>query len=394
MRIAMLLSNGFRPDVRVIKEAQSLTALGHSVHVICWDRAAEFPPIETLPGGAEIRRVQQVRSGYGLGARQLARIPLFWRAAFPHLDHLNPDLVHCHDFDTLPAGLWWGKIHHKPVVYDAHEYYADLCKPRLHGLSGNLLYRAIRLAEQWGARQAAAIVTVDELLAERYRRHNRTVVILGHYPQRQLAVEPNPVFSRPEMSLLYAGRLSVDRGLLVYAALLRALHERGIPARLRLAGVFTPASDEQVFREHIDGLEHWVEFLGWVPYGEMAGVLRSADVGLSILLPEPRYVVAQPVKLYEYMAAGLPVIASNFPSIAQVLHQSDCGVTVDPLGGIGQLADTLASWWANPATPRHLGEKGRQAVLVQYNWETLIGQLVHVYQSLIHPEASPPPPQS
>jgi len=386
MHIAMLLANGFRPDVRVLKEAQSLTALGHTVSVICWDRAAEFVARETLPGGVEITRIQHIRSGYGLGARQLLKIPLFWRAVLPILDQLRPDLVHCHDFDTLPAGLWWGKSHRKPVVYDAHEYYADLCKPRLHGAAGGLLYRAIRLAEHAAARAASAVITVDETLAAIYRPRNRRVIVVGHYPPRHMAAEPNPVFSRPTLTLLYAGRLSVDRGLLLYADVLRCLRENGIAARLRLAGVFTPASDEQAFRQRIGGLEAEVEFLGWTPYADMPALLRSADVGLSILLPEPRYTAALPVKLFEYMAAGLPVLASDFLPVRQVVTAADCGTLVNPLDEAAKIAEILIAWQRSPNTPRRLGENGRQAVLKRYNWEAVIGQVDQLYQFLAnHP---------
>ncbi len=379
--IVMLLSNPFRPDPRVLKEAKSLVDLGYRVTVICWDRAAEMEPEETLDSGVHIIRVQNVPSAYGIGTRQLLRLPRFWLATLPILNRFQPDLVHCHDFDTLPAGLLWGGLHCCPVIYDAHEYYADLCKPRLRGVGGALLYQLIRISERIGAHMASAVVTVDERLGAAYRRVNRRVVIIGHYPNRALATEATPVFTRPDLTLLYIGRLSVDRGLLFYADLLRYLREQGIPAHLRLAGAFTPPDEEQRLREYCQGLEDALDILGWIHYNQVPALLHSADVGLAILQPKPRYVEALPVKLFEYMAAGLPIVASDFPPIAKVFNDARCGALVDPFD-LHAAATFIRHWWEHPDEARVAGENGRRAVLQKYNWETMTQRLNDLYVSL------------
>ncbi len=381
MNIVMLLSNPFRPDPRVYKEALSLAGLGHRLTILAWDRAAELAPDEALSQSIRIIRVQGIASAYGVGAAQIRQLPRFWRACLFRLKQLDPDLVHCHDFDTLPAGLWWGLRRRRPVIYDAHEYYADLVRPRLKGLSGALLYQAIRLAETAGARLAAGVVTVDETLGARYRRLNRRVVIVGHYPSRGFFSEPAQVFAGPELRLLYTGRLSADRGLLVYIDLLRSLRAAGIPARLSLAGVFTPAEEELRFRAAARGLEAWIEVLGWLPYERIPAALCSADIGLALLQPEPRYVAALPVKLFEYMAAGLPVLASDFPPIRHVVESADCGMCVDPTQ-VNAAFSVIQRWWQNPSYARQLGEHARQAVLDGYNWESLIERLDTLYRAV------------
>ncbi len=381
MNVAMLLTNPFRPDPRVYKEAISLAGLGHRVTILAWDRAAELPSEEEPAPSVKVIRVQDIPSGYGIGAAQLRQLPRFWKSCLSWLDQLSPDLIHCHDFDTLPAGLWWGLRHHKPVVYDAHEYYADLVRPRLDGLIGGLIYHIIRITEGIGARLASAIVTVDETLGARYQQLNRRVVIVGHYPVRAFIVEPAQVFSHPELTLIYIGRLSADRGLLVYADLLRSLRAAGVPACLRLAGSFTPQEEEDRFRDAARGLKEWIDILGWVPYERMPDYLHSADIGLALLQPEPRYVAALPVKMFEYMAAGLPVLASDFPPIRQVIQKAECGATVDPRQ-VSAASQVIQEWWQAPQRPQQLGKNARQAILDEYNWETLIERLDHLYRSI------------
>jgi glycosyltransferase involved in cell wall biosynthesis len=386
--IAMLLSNPFRPDPRVLKEATSLAERGHRVSIICWDRQREMSPREKPVSRIDIIRIQDVPSTYAMGARQLFHLPRFWLATFPVLSRVNPDLIHCHDFDTLPAGLWWGKRHHIPVIYDAHEYYADLVRPRLLGKSGYLLYRLIKYSERSAARFASAVITVDDTLGDIYRRIHPRVIIIGHYPPKSLAKDSNPIFSRPELTLLYIGRLSLDRGLLEYVDLLRSLIDMGVPARLRLAGVFTPIADEQAFRAHIQGLEDNIDLLGWIPYDRIPEILHSADAGLAIFNAEPRYIAAIPVKLFEYMAGGLPVIASEFPLIANIVNTIDCGALFIPDSNPGIIAQTIRHWWKNPDEAKRLGDNGRRSILEKYNWDTLAAELDDLYTSLVSESGS------
>lgn len=382
MRSAMLLSNSFRPDPRVLKEARGLALRGHQISIICWDRARELPPYESHFAGVEVHRIQHVPSSYGLGAGQVKNLLRFWRAIVPVLDQIQPDLIHCHDFDTLPIGLLWGKLHRRPVIYDAHEHYADLVKPRLKGTSGTLMYWFIAWSELVGARLSSAVITVDDVLSSVYSRHNRHVEIIGHYPESSMAQETPSIFTHPEIRLVYVGRLSSDRGILKYSELVRRARQLGIPARLILAGVFTPPSEEIAFQASLSGIENAVDNMGWLPYARLPAVLRSCDIGLCVLNPEERYIKALPVKLFEYMACGLPVIVSNFPAIANIVEGVGCGALIDPQRGVDDIIPILEHWRTDPSNARRLGENGRQAVLSEYNWENLIDRLDSLYRSL------------
>lgn len=382
-KITMLLSNPFRPDARVLKEAEGLQSKGHTLTILAWDRKAEFPQSETLPSGVQIIRVQKVISNYGIGIAQLLHLPRFWISGWKHLKQLNPDIIHCHDFDTLPLGLTWGKTHHKPVVYDAHEYYADMMRPRLKGMIGALLYHAIQTAEEIGARSASAVITVDETLGKKYRRLNAKVLVIGHFPPLAFTDHQANPFSDPAMTMIYSGRLSRDRGLEIMADILKELRSMGIPARLLLLGAFIPAQEEEDFHQYAMNITEWIEFMGWVNFESIPHVLSKADVGLAILTSEPRYVAATPVKLFEYMAVGLPVVASDFPLIHQIIKTDQCGLLVNPEADPAGIAHQIAEWWNNPEGARQMGKRGRQAVMGKYNFEMLISELDTLYRNLI-----------
>lgn len=391
-RVVMLLSNAFRPDPRVLKETRSLARGGYDVTVIAWDREGTYPAQQQSEGFA-VQRVQDVRSSYGAGLAQALRLPRFWLHAWRRLDTLRPAVVHCHDFDTLPAGWLWAKLHRRPVIYDAHEYYTELQRPRLRGLAGKVLLSLIGAAEQVLSRSAAAVVTVDERIARRYR--NRRVVIVGHYPPVEFAGDPErtgvgEASPSPSLSLkgrgnggtlVYAGRFSTDRGMVVIAEALQRLAAQGLRPRLRLLGVWTSPAEEQAFWQAMTGLEQQVESVGWAPFEQVPAHLVSADVALAVLQPIERYVAALPVKLFEYMACGLPVIVSDFPANRAVVAGADCGILVDP-SNVGAVAAAISRLLTDPTEARRLGDNGRRAFETQYNWQALEQKLLALYAEL------------
>ena len=379
----MLISNAFRPDPRALNEARGLSEREYDVTIVAWDRQREKLQNEILGRGIRVFRIHAVQSEYGIGNRQIWRLPLFWIAAYRILRDLNPDILHCHDFDCLPVGLFWGLTRRIPVIYDAREYYAEMCKPRLKGIGGLLLYHLIRYTEIVGARLATAVITVDETLEEIYNHYNKRVVIIGHFPPTEAASRPSSAFLRKQLKLIYVGRLSVDRGILIYIEMLRNLLQENIPAQLILIGVFVPSGDEQIMRQHAIGLEEFIKFHNWVPYDEIPEYLRQADIGLGILAPIARYVAAVPVKLFDYMAAGIPALVSNFPSNAKIVNEAHCGILVDPLSDPAEIAQEISNLWKHPMIGRQMGENGRMAIRDRYNWEKLLEILEELYNSIL-----------
>ena len=117
-------------------------------------------------------------------------------------------------------------------------------------------------------------------------------------------------------------------------------------------------------------------------FQQVPAQLVSADVALALLQPIERYTVALPVKLFEYMACGLPVIISDFPANRTVVAGADCGILVDPTD-VEAVAAAIARLSADPAEARRLGANGRRAFETQYNWQTLEQKLLALYEELV-----------
>ena len=163
--IVMFLSNAYRPDPRVEREAAALASAGYRVTVICWDREAALPALEQA-GGVEISRIHSIKTRYGAGPRQLLKIPLFWNAAVRLASELHPDAVHCQDIDTLYAGVRLLRKLGIPLVFDAHEDYPALMSLYLPGFMVSWL----RLFERLLMGRADAILTASTVYAQKLTR--------------------------------------------------------------------------------------------------------------------------------------------------------------------------------------------------------------------------------
>jgi len=100
------------------------------------------------------------------------------------------------------------------------------------------------------------------------------------------------------------------------------------------------------------------------------------------LYPTINYRDALPVKMFEYMLAGIPVIASDFPILQDIINQEKCGICVNPLDSkaIGEAIEYLAS---NNTEAEKMGERGKKAVAEKYNWGREENKLLSVYQKVL-----------
>jgi glycosyltransferase involved in cell wall biosynthesis len=100
----------------------------------------------------------------------------------------------------------------------------------------------------------------------------------------------------------------------------------------------------------------------------------------------PNHIDAQPNKMFEYMSAGLPLIASDFPLWREIVEGNDCGVCVDPAdpAAIAEAIDRLVE---NPDLARRMGENGQRAVHERYNWAIEEKKLLALYDTVLLPKA-------
>jgi len=150
--------------------------------------------------------------------------------------------------------------------------------------------------------------------------------------------------------------------------------------RLILAGDFEPGLEERLRQLH--GWKN-VESLGFVDRNGVRDVMSRSMTGLVILHPTINYIDSLPVKMFEYMSAGLPVIASNFPLWKEIVEGNKCGICVDPLNP-REIAEAIQWMIEHPEEAKAIGENGRRAAEEKYNWEFEEAKLLSLYQRLLN----------
>jgi glycosyltransferase involved in cell wall biosynthesis len=298
-------------------------------------------------------------------------------------------IYHAHELEALIAaflckvGRLWN---HKPVrvIYDVHEWYPELYNYRVREL---LRYKVLRVLDRFFARRADLVIVTEKEKAERYAayRSKNDVLILGHFPPLDL-FDLSLMHSRQDEGSLvvgYVGGLSLDRGCLtMLEAVSLAQKKIGRKLKVLYVGEFSlPSHQEQTIqyaqRESIE-----LEMTGWIPYEAIPGEIHKMDICLALLHPRPYYMEAIPTKLFEYMAAGKPVIASDFDNVRAILEPSGAGVTVNPLD-TGSISDALLELIHHPERRSVMSESGRNYIENGHHWGILERALVEHYEELL-----------
>lgn len=306
---------------------------------------------------------------------RLARLTLSQAEAWRQLSRLRPGLVHIHDPELIPLAWLWARTHAASWVFDAHENLGKqiATKPYLKPWQRGLARTYARLLTRWADRGADAVVAATDSIARQFGNPRTTVVF--NYPWlRDFTAAPSAVPGR----LVYAGDLTEERKLSFMLEVTRRLRARVPTAHLVLAGKLVGERAEELAKE-IDG--EVVRHLGLLPPRDVPPVIASAQVGLIFLEPLPNYVTSLPTKLYEYMAAGVPFAASDFPFWRDTFGPLGAGVFVDS-SDVSATVDALTELLLDPERCAAMGARGRAAVEDRFTFEAQARRLVELVEGL------------
>lgn len=375
-KVCMVTTNHSPFDSRIFyKEAKSLKKAGYNITVIGHTNSK----LEKEVDGIKIVGIEkkvEIKSYLSLLRRLLKEA----------LD-VNADVYHCHEPESFLVAIYLKIFKRKKIIYDVHEYYIDvlpLSSPQRKLFLGFMLY----LVEPLFCRYTDAIITADEEIAKRYKKFNKNVHPLFNFPSFEVFKPSDNRYLREKYEnhsvIIYMGGMSEERGIL---ELIKAVHKvsRTYPlVKLLLLGNFGTKDFEERCIEYVrsNDLAVIVEFLGFVPHTEIQKYVDAADVGTILLHPTTRFIkTAYPIKLFEYMICGKPIIASNLPAMGKIVKESECGVLVDPTG-IDEIAESIIDLIEHPEEAKKMGEHGRRAVEDKYNWEKMEERLIKIYNEV------------
>jgi hypothetical protein len=360
-----------RFDTRIwIKEISSLVRAGYKVRYHVADGAGN----ENI-NGVKIIDYGAIPSGRGVVFRLKKMFQVMIQSGLK-----RGDWVHFHDGIFLPFALLLA-LKGCRVIYDVHEDYPrQVLNSRFPFLVKFLWANTLQSIEWFSKFFFKAYFTATPKIAERFTA--RKTWVIQNFPLKDelLASGPNDIKGDDNKNyMFYVGAIAEVRGVTQMVDAIKHASSTDPEIMLAIGGNYSPAS----LKKQLSDKPGWryTKELGWMSREQVATWLRKSKAGLVTLHPTKNYPDAYPVKLFEYMSAGLPVIASDFPLWRQIIEDAECGLLVDPLDPI---AISKAMIWVvdNPELASKMGDAGRKAVEEKYNWANEEAKLITAYTTL------------
>jgi glycosyltransferase involved in cell wall biosynthesis len=326
--------------------------------------------------GIEIIPIPGLSDRLARRARFTQGIPALYRIA----RRLNADVYHFHDPELLPVGLLLKLTTPAAVIYDVHENYPQNFQAK------EWLPSWARITSSWGVDQMEQIVAarIDGVIAATNHIAKRFP------PSKTRTVRNYPLSSildqlssqkrsyQDNYTLIYTGGLTDHRGVLQIVQALEYVTNPELKLVL-LGGHVHHQTERDV--EKSPGWQR-VDYRGQIPYQDMCKWLQSAAVGLVCNQPVYSYDHALPNKLFEYMAAGLPVIASHFDIWKKIVAGNECGIVVNSTKP-QEIAEAIDYLIERPDLRRIMGQNGHKAVRDEYNWDMESPKLLQMYEEVL-----------
>ena len=406
----MLVKNSFTHDARVLREAKTLVRNGYEVTVIALS-AKNLPERERSADNIQIIRVSR-----GIGAslhavsdpsqakskiskrsqrvRGLAVKVVKFVATTPvgelvqkTIDarmrtaalSVQPAIVHAHDLDTLEVGVAVSSALDIPLIYDSHEiasqrnHHSSSRKRRSYDLEKQLMNNVDRMimVSQGCADYTAEIYNIAT-----------PDVIMNCPDLREGSVNSRSL--REELGIADTDFLAVHQGSLQ--------RNRGVEETIQAVAQVTDCTlviigfgQHRIALENYvaeRGLNHKIKFFGPVPSHELIEWTASADLGIATIIGKSKsYLYSMPNKLFEYVMAGIPVIASNYPDMGSFVQMNDIGLTCDP-ESVTEIRDAILKLM-NDSELRSKYAKNANVARSKFNWQIEEEKLLAIYRELV-----------
>lgn len=363
--VAHLTSVHTASDVRVVlRECYSLARAGYKVLLIA--PGSNASPVH----GLEVH-------GVPLPPHRLARLTQTVWNVYRQAERQNSNIYHLHDPELLPVAILLSRRH--KVIFDVHEDTPQqiLAKDWIPAWVRPLISALYGKFERFAAARLSAVVTAGDDISNRLAPFNPHVVTIGNYPllEEFATVPPSDPRRYTSGIVLHPGGIN-SQSCAESAVRAMELLPPTAGAVLQLAGATRSAGQLARLRS-LPGWER-VRHLGLIPRQELIDRLYDASIALVLFAPAPNSAHVRSNKLFEAMAAGLPVIGPDFPAWKEFLSAHRCGLAVNPLepAAIAQAMQYLLN---HPGQAAEMGKCGRQAVMERFNWAREEAKLLHLY---------------
>jgi glycosyltransferase involved in cell wall biosynthesis len=294
---------------------------------------------------------------------------------------VNAKLYHIHDPELIVFALIL-KLFGKKIIYDLHEdVVADLEHKKW--LNVKPFVKSIYIFFENLALPYFHLVLAEGVYANTYKNRTAKYIVVQNFVQLKDFESTTDIYNSGSNSLAFVGYLSARRGLPYMLEALSILKNRGLLINLRCIGELDIEVEEILKNSHAWlEIKNQVEFKGYIPFPQSILDIQDCIAGLALPESIPNHQHSYPTKMFEYMAIGLPVIASNFQLYIDVIDKYDCGLTVIPEDPLA-IANAIEIVYLDKEIAKKMSENAKKAVK-NFDWETEAKKLLDFYKQILN----------
>ncbi|KYH05491.1 hypothetical protein A1704_10320 [Chryseobacterium cucumeris] len=309
---------------------------------------------------------------------RLKRITKTTSKVFNKAKELNADVFHLHDPELLLVANKLKKLN-KKVIFDSHEDTVNtiLVSPYLKSPFSNIISLLYENFERYICKKIDGVVGATPHIESYFKKFAKQTENINNYPILSDKKQERISWDEKKNEVCYVGSIDGTRGI---KDLMNSLELAKSKVKLNLAGMYSSPALEKEIKEHKD--YHLVNDFGYVNSEEVDSIYNRSLVGVVTLHPIPTFLVSLPIKMFEYMVAGIPFIASDFPYWRSLLKGSDCCIFVNPQKP-QEIADAIDYFILNKERAKQMGELGQKLVYENFSWESQSEKLLTFYQKVL-----------
>jgi glycosyltransferase involved in cell wall biosynthesis len=358
-------------DIRVYKHCLSVRRLGYRTVLV-----SPWTP-RNIPDG-----IEHVTIPY---SRNVLNRLKNWLRLWSLLRKVKADLYHFHDLDLLPFMTFWHLATGKPVVYDVHENYPDEMLYR-YSLPRPLAWMLSR-SVYWTERICASIIRNVVFVVDAQRKTAAprwlNTATIRNFASLDLGRDAKDDLETRPPTVIFSGNAYEENGVMLLLDVAAIMLSRRGYVRFHITDRFRFHHQELrkkvVQRISEPPLASYVSLVPNVASDRIMDNLNLATIGVSFNLRVPSQCKALPTKLFEYMAAGLAIVATDLPNNVAYIRAARCGLLGRPEEP-ETLADAIGWLLDHPGEMTAMGRRGRKAFLEHFNWEAQDAALEGLYQ--------------
>jgi glycosyltransferase involved in cell wall biosynthesis len=297
----------------------------------------------------------------------------------------NADIYHFHDPELIPFALLL-KFKGKKVIYDIHENVTESMKIK-KWLPLKFLFIPLYLLFDAIAARYFELILAEHAYIPVYKKrypNKQTYLVENFAPLTILTPFQKTNRSLTEKNIFYIGSFNEEYCFKQILETVKHLIELGWNHKLYIIGYVSPdvwAEINQI--PYFQQIRPQLVFTGYLRMSDGYELSRNCAVGFSFVSPNINVRDSLPRKLYEYMAIGLPVVSSNFPTYENLVNTIDAGICVNSQNP-REMADKTWELLNQPEQLDRFAQNGIHAATTTYNWEKEEKALLDIYEQLAH----------